>query len=69
MSAETMEIERVKGYLTQLRYMVEDYTNGIDSQYLYYMYRSMDEKARDEVMKRVTSILGRAPRWEKWQRR
>ena len=49
--------------------MVEDYTNGIDSQYLYYMYRSMDEKARDEVMKRVTSILGRAPRWEKWQRR
>ena len=68
-SAETMEIERVKGYLTQLRYMVEDYTNGIDSQYLYHMYRSLDEKARDEVMNRVTTILGRAPRWEKWQRR
>lgn len=68
-AAETAEIHNTKGYLRQMQYFVEDYYYGIDSQLLCNLYRSLDEKARDEVLKRVTSILGRAPRWEKWQRR
>lgn len=67
--AETMAIQDAEAYLHQLRVFAENSANGIDSQYLYHMYRSLDEKARDEVMNRVTTILGRAPRWEKWQRR
>ena len=68
-AAETAEIHNTKGYLYQMRRFAETYCNGIDSQRLCNLYRSLDEKARDEVMKRVTAILGRAPRWEKWQRR
>ena len=68
-AAETAEIHNTKGYLRQMQYFVEDYYYGIDSQLLCNLYRSLDEKERDEVMKRVVSILGRVPRWEKWQRR
>jgi len=64
---ETREIDDTKGYLTQLRYYVEEYTNGVDSEYLWSMYRSLDENTRRKVMARMISILGRSPRWERWQ--
>ena len=64
---ETMEIDATKSYLHQLRVTAEKDCNGIDSEYLWSMYQSLDENARRKVMARVTSILGRSPRWEKWQ--
>lgn len=68
-AAETAEIHNTQGYLYQMRRFAETCSNGIDSKFLFDLFHSLDEKERDEVMKRVTSILGRAPRWEKWQRR
>ena len=65
--AETTAIDLTKAYLKQLRFAIEDDTLGIDSQYLWFMYRSLDTNARRKVMARVISILGRSPRWEKWQ--
>ena len=65
--AETTAIELTKAYLKQLRFAIEDDTLGIDSQYLWSMYQSLDTNARRKVMARVISILGRSPRWEKWQ--
>ena len=67
-AAETAEIDNTKDYLYQMKRFAETYSNGIDSQFLFDLFHSLDEKERDEVMNRVTTILGRAPRWEKWQR-
>lgn len=66
---ETMEIDATKSYLHQLRVTAEKDSNGIDSEYLWSMYRSLDENVRRKVMSRVISILGRSPRWEKWQQK
>ena len=69
LAEEEKAILRTRDYLDQLEHFAKRYPNRIDSQYMFNMYLSLDETSRNNVMARVVSILGRAPRWEKWQRR